>query len=223
MNNIAILRSRFKDNSLFLSMWKKAFDFWGIQHRSLYADDIDTDVLNKYEALLVTGEDYIPDNTYQTLDMYLANGGNILISGELPDGLRKYFNGLKVKRIKRNNVHRCMRIKNKNGFQQWDDGEILFFTGTFNCNGIDYITDGSEIENAEIPAFSEEMVKSCEKPGLWSGWRETDDPAVIIKNCGRGKILFTPFAIGAMTEMYHPVSADSMRYLYANENHGIYL
>ena len=223
MNAAAILKSHCSDNERFTNMWIKAFDFWNIRYGKLCVDDLSIDDLRSFEVLVITGMEHISDTAYRLLDRYILRGGKILISGDLPNGFSKYFNGMMVKKIQRSNVHRCIRIKNKDGFQQWDDGEILFFTGTFISHGLDYITDGTVITDADIPAVSEEMTMSEGNPGLWRDWKESSSPSVIIKRHGEGKILYTPFALGAMTEMYQPHTADSIDYLYAKQNHGLYL
>jgi len=223
MNTAAILNSHCSDNNRFTNMWIKAFDFWDIQYSKVCVDDLNIEDLRSFEVLLITGMEHISDIAYRMLDRYILSGGKILISGDLPNGFSKYFNGMKVKKLQRSNVHRCIRIKKKDGFQQWDDGEILFFTGTFNSHGLDYITDGTVITDADIPAVSEEMTMSEGKSGMWQDWNESSSPSVIIKRHGQGKILYTPFALGAMTEMYQPHTADSIDYLYAKQNHGLYL
>ncbi len=221
MGRVAILTDPGKSNDFYTRMWHRAFTFWGIPYDSLTIDTLKESEVD-FNILLLTGMDNIPAATYRMLDKYIEKGGRILISGDLPAGFKKYFNGLSVRKIQRTDLHRCIRIRNKNGFKEWEDGEILFFTSTYNCGGLDFIIDSTEITDADIPAVSEEMSQSPINPGVWEGWKSTSSPALIRKSHEKGKILYTPFAIGAMNGLIKPNTADSIEYLYPKQNHGLY-
>lgn len=113
MNTAAILNSHCSDNNRFTNMWIKAFDFWDIQYSKVCVDDLNIEDLRSFEVLLITGMEHISDIAYRMLDRYILSGGKILISGDLPNGFSKYFNGMKVKKLQRSNVHRCIRIKKR--------------------------------------------------------------------------------------------------------------
>lgn len=225
MKKIAVLKQKGLNNDCYIKMWQKAFGFWNLQYDIIGFDTLDKTGLNEYGLLLVTGVDEIGMNSAAKLDEYLNMGGRILVCGNLPGAISRYFGDIKVNKIRRTGVHRCVKINGSSDFHNWKKGEILFFTNTYNCAGIDYVIEDADNlkDNINIIALSQEMTIINPAAQEWGEWHTGSNPTIIEARVSNGIIMYVPIPIGAMEWVEQAIIPYFTDYPYILENNGILL
>ncbi|MFC5653247.1 polysaccharide deacetylase family protein [Paenibacillus solisilvae] len=206
-----------------LQMWIKSADFWDVPYEIVDVDTMQQLDLNQYELVAAIDLKVLTSSSQVKLDHYVRGGGKLLASGNLHSSLASYLGSIQVIEVKRGDTHRCMRISDETTLGNWNTGEILFFTNTYQSSGKDYVIDNI----AELQA--QRCCESCEVTVVdvdleqWGKWRETTEPSLITKDVGAGKIVYTPLCLGEMEWVVQPRVPTFTEFPYVVRNNGIML
>ncbi len=204
-----------------IKMWIESADFWGIAYEIVDPDTFQQLDLNRYELVLAVDQSALSAPCFSKLDAYIQNGGNLLISGNLPDAFSGYFGGIRVKQVMRHQTHRCVRMAKNNKLGSWKDGEILFFTNSYNCSGKDYVIDTFSGLRANLLGDSYEMDIVNSDLEQWGEWNESAEPSIIESRVGSGKVMYIPLCLGEMEWVVQPRIPTFTEFPYVIKNNGI--
>lgn len=223
MKKIAVIKQAEPGNDYFLTMWLKSLDFWNFPYELIGFDTFHKAASQEYDLVLITGIDEVDKDTAGKLEEYLESGGKLIVCGSLPGAVSKHFGYIKVRKVKRSTVHRCIKINSERDFYNWKKNEILFFTNTFNCSGNDYVIDAAASIRGDILAFSQEMSIMNQGTQEWGDWHSASAPAIIETRAGKGAVMYIPIPIGAMEWVEQATVPYFTAYPYVLKNNGILL
>lgn len=219
---IMLCNTRSRDASG-LKMWEMALKFWNIPYELVEPEELAWKAPLGYGAAIATEMESMPGEVCAALESYVAGGGKCLVSGFLSASMAKRLGMVKVERVQRGEVHRCIRINHKDGLGVWKDREILFFANTANSSGEDYeVLPGGE-QNFSILADSVEMSRADCRASTWTGFTAGAGIAIVMGRIGGGSLLHVCLPIGKMEKLEAPDPGDGAHYLYASRNDGVLL
>jgi Hypothetical glycosyl hydrolase 6/Beta-galactosidase trimerisation domain len=173
---------------------------------SLVLDTITDDVLERYRALILPDHQAVSDEQARRIDAFVQRGGVVIATGrtgfrdhEFEPRVRPALECLGVERVR--SVRPDMRgsyfeVGDRDGFPGLDQTELIFLDGPY--VDAEYRADATRRMRLVPPS-------PFGPPERVSYETVTDDPALVVRAFGHGRVVYAPWLCGTLIHRHgHP-------------------